>query len=100
MDEYLVPTKAADEEYTVQRSRFIGHVWPVENEEEALALLKQTREKYWNANHNVYALPIADAVIARLALHGAHPLQNFTIAQFHIGVHLLACAVYHRFLRL
>ena len=55
MDEYLVPTKAADAEYTVQRSRFIGHVWPAENEEEALALLKQTREKYWNANHNVYA---------------------------------------------
>ena len=55
MDEYLVPTQAADAEYTVQRSRFIGHIRPVENEEQALTLLKQTREKYWNANHNVYA---------------------------------------------
>ena len=55
MEEYLVPTKAADAEFTQQRSRFIGHIFPVEDEGAALALLKQTRETYWNASHNVYA---------------------------------------------
>lgn len=55
MEEYLVPTKAADAEFIQQKSRFIGHIFPVENEEEALAYLKQMRETYWNATHNVYA---------------------------------------------
>ena len=55
MDEYLVPTKAADAEFTERRSRFIGHIFPAETEEEALAALKKMRETYWDATHNVYA---------------------------------------------
>lgn len=54
-DEYLVPTKAAQDEFTEKRSRFIGHIFPVETEEEALAELARLRQKYWDANHNVYA---------------------------------------------
>ena len=38
--------------------------------------------------------------LSGLALRGAHELKNFTVAQFHSGDHLLACAVYHKFLRL
>ena len=55
MDEYFVPTKAAEDEFTEKHSRFIGHIFPVETEEEAVSLIKKMREKYWNANHNVYA---------------------------------------------
>lgn len=55
MDEYLVPTKAADAEFTERRSRFIGHIVPAETEEEAIAALKAFREQYWDATHNVYA---------------------------------------------
>lgn len=55
MDEYLVPTKAVDAEFTERRSRFIGHIVPAETEEEAIAALKAFREKYWDATHNVYA---------------------------------------------
>lgn len=55
MEEYLVPTKAADAEFTERRSRFIGHIFPCETEEEALAVLKTMRETFWDATHNVYA---------------------------------------------
>lgn len=60
MDEYLVPTQAAEAEFTERRSRFIGHIFPVETEEEAVSLIKKMREKYWNATHNVYAYIIKD----------------------------------------
>ena len=35
MEEYLVPAEEAESEFTEKRSRFIGHVWRVETEEEA-----------------------------------------------------------------
>lgn len=60
MDEYLVPTAQAHAEFTERRSRFIGHIFPVETENQALDFLRQMREKYWNANHNVYAYIIKD----------------------------------------
>ena len=60
MNEYLVPTKDADAEFTERRSRFIGHIFLTETEEEALARLKQMRETYWDATHNVYAYIIKD----------------------------------------
>lgn len=60
MTEYLVPTKDADAEFVERRSRFIGHLFRTETEEEALARLKQMREKYWDATHNVYAYIIKD----------------------------------------
>ena len=60
MEEYLVPTREAHAEFTERKSRFIGHIFPVDTEEEALAQLKKMREKYWNATHNVYAYIIKD----------------------------------------
>lgn len=60
MTEYLIPTKDADAEFVERRSRFIGHIFHTETEEEALARLKQMREKYWDATHNVYAYIIKD----------------------------------------
>lgn len=60
MTEYLVPTKDADAEFIERRSRFIGHIFRTETEEEALARLKQMRETYWDATHNVYAYIIKD----------------------------------------
>ena len=60
MTEYLVPTKDADADFIERRSRFIGHIFRTETEEEALARLKQMREKYWDATHNVYAYIIKD----------------------------------------
>ena len=55
MTTYLVPAGFGEAEYTEKRSRFIGRVWPVSSEEEALARIKEMREKHWDATHNVYA---------------------------------------------
>ncbi len=60
MDEYLVPTKDAEAEFIEKRSRFIGHIWVTETEEEAIAHIKKMREQYWDATHNVYAYIIKD----------------------------------------
>lgn len=63
MKPYRIPTKDADAEFVERRSRFIGHIFQTENEEEALARLKQMREKYWDATHNVYAYIIRDGAV-------------------------------------
>lgn len=60
MKPYLVPSKIADAEFTERRSRFIGHIFPTDTEQEALACLKRMRETYWDATHNVYAYIIRD----------------------------------------
>ena len=55
MEEYLIPTQDASDEFVEKRSRFIGHLFCTPTEEEALARLKAMREQYWDATHNVYA---------------------------------------------
>ena len=43
MTQYLVPTLASETEFTEKRSTFIGHVFPVETEEEALGRIDEIR---------------------------------------------------------
>ena len=46
MEEYLIPTQPAQAELVEKKSRFIGHIWPVESEEQALALLQSARKEH------------------------------------------------------
>lgn len=46
------------DEYIIQRSRFIGYAQPVQTEEEALAFIEGIRKKHWDATHNVWAYVI------------------------------------------
>lgn len=55
MKEYLVPTRDAEAEFVEKKSRFIGRIWVVACEEDALAHLKQMRQQHWDATHNVFA---------------------------------------------
>ena len=55
MEEYLVPTRDAQDEFVEKRSRFIGYLFHTPTEEEAVARIKEMREKHWDAPHNVYA---------------------------------------------
>ena len=43
------------EEFIINKSRFIGYGAPCETEEEALAFLREIREKHKDATHNCYA---------------------------------------------
>ena len=43
MTEYYIPTQAGEAELVEKRSRFIGHVWRVESEEEARARIEEMK---------------------------------------------------------
>ena len=60
MQEYLVPTGYGEAEFTEKKSRFIGHVWPVDTEEEALARIQEMKKQNYDATHNCWAYVIKD----------------------------------------
>lgn len=63
MDEYLVPTAFGEEEFVEKKSRFIGRVWPVETEEEALQRIQEMKKKHYDATHNCWAYIIRDGAV-------------------------------------
>ena len=63
MTEYLVPTKPSQTEFTEKRSTFIGHVWPVETEEEARAHIDEMKKKYHDARHNCWCYLTKDGPV-------------------------------------
>ncbi len=56
---YLTVMKGTQAEITIEKSRFIAQVFPLdgaeENEEVAKEIVRQTQKKYWDATHNCYA---------------------------------------------
>ena len=63
MDEYLVPTKFGEDEFYEKKSHFIGRVWPVETEEEALAKIQEMKKQHYDATHNCWAYIIKDGAV-------------------------------------
>lgn len=55
MEEYLVPTGYGEGEFTEKRSRFIGRIWLVETEEEALSKIQEMKKQHYDATHNCWA---------------------------------------------
>lgn len=60
MEEYLVPSGFGEAEFTEKRSRFIGRIWCVETEQEALAHIQEMRKKHYDATHNCWAYILRD----------------------------------------
>ncbi len=60
MKEYLVPTQFGEAEFVEKKSRFIGRVWPVDTEEEALARIAEMKKQHYDATHNCWAYVIRD----------------------------------------
>ena len=60
MQEYLVPTGYGEDEFVEKKSRFIGRVWPVDTEEEALEKIQQMKKQHSDATHNCWAYVIKD----------------------------------------
>ena len=58
--DYKTLKQEAHDEFIVNKSRFIGYACPCQTEEEALAFLKQIREKHRDATHNCYAYVIGE----------------------------------------
>lgn len=63
MTEYLVPSRPSETEFTEKRSTFIGHVFPVETEEEARVRIGEMKKKYHDARHNCWCYLIKDGPV-------------------------------------
>lgn len=70
MEAYRTVMGAGTAEFVDRRSRFIGHIRPVSNEEEATAFVEQIRREYWDARHNVPAYVIRQGNIRRFSDDG------------------------------
>jgi len=60
LQEYLVPTQYGEDEFIEKKSRFIGRVWPVDTEEEALAKIQEMKKQHYDATHNCWAYVMKD----------------------------------------
>ena len=63
MQEYLVPTGFGEDEFTEKKSRFIGRIWLVESEEEALEKVQLMKKQHADATHNCWAYIIKDGPV-------------------------------------
>ena len=63
MTEYFIPTQAAEATFVEKRSEFIGHVWPVESEEEARGHIEAMKKKYHDARHNCWCYIVKDGPV-------------------------------------
>ena len=63
MEEYLVPTGYGEDEFVEKKSRFIGRVWLVESEEEALERIAEMKKQHYDATHNCWAYVIRDGAM-------------------------------------
>ena len=63
MEEYLVPTGYGEDEFTEKKSQFIGRIWLVETEEEALARIQEMKKQHYDATHNCWAYIIKDGAV-------------------------------------
>ena len=63
LDEYLVPTDFGQDEFVEKKSRFIGRVWPVETEAEALEKIQEMKKQHYDATHNCWAYIIKDGAV-------------------------------------
>lgn len=70
MTEYFVPTGPSETEFVEKRSRFIGHVWTVESEEEARAYIEQMKKKYHDARHNCWCYRLKEGGVERYSDDG------------------------------
>jgi len=63
VDEYLVPTGYGEDEFIEKKSRFIGRVWCVETEAEALEKIQEMKKQHYDATHNCWAYVIRDGAM-------------------------------------
>ena len=68
--------KDGSAQITEKKSRFIGDVYNIENEEDALYYINETKKKYWDARHHCYAYIIGNNNEIKSNVGG--PIRVFT----------------------
>lgn len=67
---YKTIMQEAKAEFTERRSRFIGYVKPVTEEQEAVGFINEIKSEHWDASHNVYAYVLRQNNIQRYSDDG------------------------------
>ena len=70
MTPYKTIKSAANDEFTEKKSRFIGYISPVCNEEEAIGFVNSIKKLHPSARHNVYAYTVRNGNITRYSDDG------------------------------
>ncbi|AHC18988.1 MULTISPECIES: YigZ family protein [Paenibacillus] len=60
LEQYRTVRGAGNKEIVIRKSRFIGHIQPVQTEEEATAFIERIKKEHWNATHNCSAYMIGE----------------------------------------
>ena len=60
MGEYYIPSGPGEAEFTEKRSRFLGHVRPVETEAQARDFIAAMKKEYYDARHNCWCYILRD----------------------------------------
>ncbi|MDY7992563.1 YigZ family protein [Paenibacillus polymyxa] len=60
LEQYRTVRGAGNKEIVIRKSRFIGHIQPVQTEEEAVAFIERIQKEHWNATHNCSAYMIGE----------------------------------------
>ena len=63
MESFLVPTQFGEAEFVEKKSRFIGRLWPVETEQEALDRIQSMKKQHYDATHNCWAYVLKDGPV-------------------------------------
>ncbi len=60
MKEYVTIDAVSTAEYEEKHSKFIAYVTPCTTEEQAFSIIAETKSRYWDARHTVYAFALRD----------------------------------------
>ncbi|WP_226001099.1 YigZ family protein [Paenibacillus sp. BJ-4] len=60
LEQYRTVRGSGSKEIVIRKSRFIGHIQPVQTEEEATAFIERIKKEHWNATHNCSAYMIGE----------------------------------------
>ncbi|WP_179031872.1 YigZ family protein [Paenibacillus kribbensis] len=60
LEQYRTVRGSGSKEIVIRKSRFIGHIQPVQTEEEATVFIERIKKEHWNATHNCSAYMIGE----------------------------------------
>ena len=69
-DKIYVPYQEAESEFVEKRSRFIGHIWPVDSEDQAQELIRRVKKQHYDARHNCWCYLLREGGLLRYSDDG------------------------------
>ena len=70
MTAYQTIARTGEAELVIKKSRFIGHIAPVQSPEEAMAFIANIKTQRWDASHNVWAYSLREGQLRRYSDDG------------------------------